>query len=679
MNNLILAIFAGAFVTGCDPATDGEEDKTVTDADGDGFSADDDCDDDNADISPDATEACDGFDNNCDGVTDEAGSTGEATFYADSDADGFGDSAATSSACAQPTGYVADMTDCDDAQAGINPGAAEVCDGGNVDEDCSGAANDEDPNLSDGLIWYADGDQDGFGDSGSAINACVMQAGYVADMADCDDTNNEVNPTATEMCDTIDNDCDGDIDEAGSADEVMFYADMDADTYGDAANMVMACAASDGWVADWSDCDDLNGAINPAASEVCDGADNDCDTWVDDADDSVSGLATWYADADADAYGNATVTTSACDQPAGYVADMTDCNDGVESVNPMASELCDDADTDEDCDGLADDADGSVTGQTSWYVDNDGDGGGDNDTMMSTCDQPFGYVDNARDPYEDATFGALASDADLVEPSDIIVGSSAIYVAGFNSDGDPAVVSIDPSTGVVTEIWAGEPLVQPSGIALSADELTVYVADVGSVSALGDTNGGVYEIDIGGGSATEVGIQGTIDMPGDIAISADGATWYISGLNVGGQPAIFSADSGTGTVSEVFTGEPLVDPLALDVSPDGTTLYVLDSLASNGSGAILAFGTAGWTYDDELAFGIDIEFPGGLAADDSGEMLLYTSIRSGSLNAVTTDGLGFEVLDTSGMLKLPTGVAVAGEMAYVTDISADSDVYALSY
>ena len=77
-----------------------------------------DCDDTNPDVNPGATEICDGVDNNCDGNTDEGV---ESTFYADTDGDGFGDPDSSTSACEAPSGFVADNTDCDDANPGCEP------------------------------------------------------------------------------------------------------------------------------------------------------------------------------------------------------------------------------------------------------------------------------------------------------------------------------------------------------------------------------------------------------------------------------------------------------------------------------------------------------------------------------------------------------------------------------
>ncbi len=106
----------------------------VADEDGDGYSNPEDCNDADPAINPAATEVCDGIDNDCDGSIDE-GTSGGSTWYADADSDSYGDAATTSTACTMPTGYVTDATDCNDASAGINPGATEVCSDG-IDQDC---------------------------------------------------------------------------------------------------------------------------------------------------------------------------------------------------------------------------------------------------------------------------------------------------------------------------------------------------------------------------------------------------------------------------------------------------------------------------------------------------------------------------------------------------------------
>ena len=347
----------------------------VTDADGDGYGEEDDCNDLDASIFPDATEICDGIDNDCDDEIDEGVLD---TWYADMDDDGFGDPLNTTEACDPGDGWVATGNDCDDDHSESYPGAEEVCD--EMDNDC-----DDDIDEDVELTWYTDADSDGHGDVDSPVSACEPPAGTVASSDDCDDTQSTVSPNATEICDEIDNDCDGDIDEADAADAAIWYADSDGDGFGDPTQTNAACSTPSGYVADDQDCADDDATIHPDANEICDEIDNDCDGDIDDEDSSLSGAETWYIDSDGDGYGSDAYTVETCDQPFGYVADNSDCNDSDDSAYPGGTEVCDEVDN--DCDG---DTDEGV--QLTWYADTDSDGHGDPDSPVQACDPPSGTV-----------------------------------------------------------------------------------------------------------------------------------------------------------------------------------------------------------------------------------------------------------------------------------------------
>jgi hypothetical protein len=169
------------------------------------------------------------------------------------------------------------------------------------------------------------------------------------DPTDCNDADATIYTGATEVCDGVDQDCDGVIDD-NAIDATTWYADSDSDTYGDPAVSQAACSAPLGYVADNTDCDDTTSAAYPGATESCDGIDNDCDSLVDEA--GATGEVDWYLDSDSDGYGDDAVSVFQCDAPAGYVADNTDCDDADGSVNPGAAEADDLAD--QDCDGWID-------------------------------------------------------------------------------------------------------------------------------------------------------------------------------------------------------------------------------------------------------------------------------------------------------------------------------------
>ncbi len=258
--------------------TDGTDGGGPVDADGDGFTDDVDCDDGNAAINPDATELCDGVDNDCDGDTDEDDAADVTTFYADADADGFGDATMPVEACSAPEGAVDNALDCNDGDDQIFPEADEYCD--DVDNDCDGDIDEDD--AVDAPLWFADNDIDGFGDPDDGVTACAQPEGRVADNNDCDDEANDVNPTAVEVCNGIDDDCDLAIDDDDDsldwATRSTWYADGDTDGFGDASMALDACAAPSGYVADNTDCDDAESSTNPGATDIPqDGVDNDCD------------------------------------------------------------------------------------------------------------------------------------------------------------------------------------------------------------------------------------------------------------------------------------------------------------------------------------------------------------------------------------------------------------------
>ena len=347
------------------------------DTDGDGYANDayggDDCDDSDGSVNPGATEYCDGVDNDCDGDTDEDDAADATAWYYDGDGDGYGDADDSETACSAPTDYVSDDTDCDDTDAdtwpgaapndsstacmtdadgddygddgatgdvtagtdcddtdaGVNPGATEVTADG-IDNDCDGAEE-----------CYVDDDADGYGSSDTVVSSDLdcSDSGEADNDGDCDDGDDTIYDGATELCDGLDNSCDGSLANRENDDDGDGYVECSID--------------SGGWDGDSSvvggdDCDDTNSAVWPGADEYCDGVDNDCEGDIDE-DDALDVL-TWYADSDGDGYGDAAVSDEECDAPSGYVGDDTDCDDDDAGSYPGAPETAYDG-IDQDCDG----------------------------------------------------------------------------------------------------------------------------------------------------------------------------------------------------------------------------------------------------------------------------------------------------------------------------------------
>ncbi len=232
--------------------------------------------------------------------------------------------------------------DCDDEKRSVNPGAQELCDG--VDNDCNG---DVDDLLAEDEV-YLDRDGDGFGDSDAPQSECSSDPDtlYSTVGGDCDDAARSVNPAQTEACDGVDNDCDGEVDEGVT---ISLWVDADGDDHGDPDEPTEGCVSRRGVAVDLGDdCDDTNRNVHPDAfDDNCDGLDNDCDGDIDEEPDVVP---LWYLDEDGDGFGEISSVLSECiqDKP-GYSRFAGDCNDADATVYPGAVELCDRIDN--DCSG----------------------------------------------------------------------------------------------------------------------------------------------------------------------------------------------------------------------------------------------------------------------------------------------------------------------------------------
>ena len=194
-----------------------------------------------------------------------------------------------------------------------------------------------------------------YGQAAVSVVACDAPANHVATAADCDDQNDAIYPSAPELCNQLDDNCDGQIDEASALTVTTWYEDGDNDGYGDPAVAIEACAQPAGYIADNTDCDDNDDDIFPSAPELCNGEDDNCDGQIDES--SAIDALTWYEDSDNDGYGNISQLQLACEQPANHVENADDCDDGDDTISPLATEDCDGLDN--NCDGQIDELGGA--------------------------------------------------------------------------------------------------------------------------------------------------------------------------------------------------------------------------------------------------------------------------------------------------------------------------------
>mgnify|MGYP005846652923 CR=1 FL=1 len=634
------------------------------DTDGDGYKdskwGGDDCNDDNPNIRPGASDnICNGIDDNCNGTIDEG-----VIFYRDKDNDGFGTDQDTYRGCPQPQGYSYKSGDCDDNDLQINPNTQEICNNkddncnGQIDEGttvfykdedgdgyggsvtimsaCSGLSgytavpadcNDKDKNQHPKTVWRKDGDNDGFSD-GVTLVQCEQPTGYTYNnipAGDCNDDDSSMYPDAIEICDGKDNNCNGQIDD-GLPPLYTFYRDQDSDGYGSTATTT-SCQSSpppSGYVSVSGDCNDSDAQINPGKSEICDGKDNNCDGQIDEGVKT-----TFYRDQDSDGYGS-TATTTSCQsaQPPGYVSVSGDCDDNSSVTSPVAPEICDGFDN--NCNGQVDDG---LTKYT-YYYDGDNDGyGGPTTTASCSTTPPSGYKTQGNDCNDSnpSVNPAATESCDGIDNNcngqtdEAILCEKCVFQASGGVTG-LALVDVNPNSNLeiiatttggkvyavaypsCTTVWE-----YPSGstvFSINSNPAIIDINSDGSPDSIAIVNSGGFItrlnlsgssvwtqfLNIGTGSFTFT--PSASDISSALPVTKDLIIYAESGTQI----AVI--DGGTGNVKRtIYVGPSLflmTEPSMSDFNTDGSMEVVVGMFYTQDEGKIVAYdvnsGSSVWTY-----------------------------------------------------------------------------------
>ena len=384
-------------LAGCGSAAD-----SIPDADGDGTADPHDCAPDDPAIHLDAPELCNEVDDNCDGQVDEGV---KIDTWPDLDGDGHGHGSAPRSGC--PMNGWSDLDDdCDDKDASIHPGAEDTCNG--VDDNCDGVKDAAD------TTWFADADGDTYGDDTTAVATCSPPAGYVVTGGDCDDSDAAIHPGATELCNALDDDCDGTADLGY---ETTWYSDADGDGHGSPLGSQTTCAPPSGWVLTGDDCRPSEATAYPGAPEACNTIDDDCDGAVDEG-------------FDVDGDGHYDEVCSFGD----------DCDDRDDTVYTAAPEVCGDG-LDQDCDSLD-----LHCGYEGTYDLTYADVRATNSEAVSTA----GHVDHGDfdgDGNEDLLFNAISASAAVIVHGPLS-GAVDLSTAATYFQGDGSAIYGARSIGV---------------------------------------------------------------------------------------------------------------------------------------------------------------------------------------------------------------------------------------
>jgi hypothetical protein len=569
------------------------------DADDDGVAASEDCDDADSTSTTLATDA------DCDAVLtaadcDDADPT-STTLATDADCDG-----------------TLTAADCDDTNPAISPTALEFCNG--LDDNCD--EDIDEGSALDALQWFRDNDGDSWGAIGTGVWACVVPAGdglWSWSEGDCDDEESSISPDEVEVCNGIDDDCTGGVDDGLPV--LTWYVDVDGDGFG--GPPTVSCVPDNvTTVASGGDCDDSDALVYPGAPEICDFQANDCDTVADWTDHDEDGIVTFV------------------DQGTGARLDVTADFHGTLTASPGDFYVCRGTwDVEVVSDGLPGNARVTLQGVGAGESILTG-----NHTHRVITQRNAGFVTALT--ISDLTLrdGWSAGDGGLVNAAGGVVSFHDVALEGGQADGRGGCMALD--AGFLAPLFGG----------VTLDGCTA------------STRGGALYLE-GGARLAAVTVSGSTAEEGG-GVYVDGGVLYFGGLIVrdnqasarGGGLYLHQAN-GSFTGSSAFTGNTAEEGAGLYVATRAGASFakaagavadvlVADNTASLRGGGMSVTGVGDLSSDGVVVDDNSAPSGAGLASNAEGTVALHQWTFVDNVAA----SIGGGVLVDDGSLVLSDGI-----------------------
>jgi DNA-binding beta-propeller fold protein YncE len=304
-------------------------------------------------------------------------------------------------------------------------------------------------------------------------------------------------------------------------------------------------------------------------------------------------------------------------------------------------------------------------------------GGGDDDGD--------GPDDGGELPVDPPTEVEMVASGGFTDPLDAVASpdGATFYFSAFTvEDRQPAIFSVPAAGGEATRIAGGPPLENPSGLLLSADGATLYVADIGvragepGEDAEASTQSVMYSMSTSGSALTPMSVSGIGEAAG-LALGPDGETIHVTGYNEAGEPGLFRLPPGSGAAEEILLGAPLESPTGVYVDAEGVS-WVMDHHPSRAlGGALWAITPSGEA--SEVIGNLGLSDPGGVSLVAGGGTAVIpntTEDGAGQLTTVNIDSGEQTVVESS--MKAPAGIRTAREAGVFAVADSEGDAIYLA-